>query len=130
MPQVFATPKSPQTDEKSLRNRVQGAFQKRGTFFWSISDSLIKGLPDIQGVWNGKAFFIEFKAVIGVLAPLQLYWLRQLAANQAGAFEVRAEVDGMAPWFAKYRRMGYDGVWLSDYKTITAPDWLEKELNG
>jgi hypothetical protein len=117
--------------EKQLRTRIQTRLKKRGIFFWSVSDALIKGLPDVQGIWKGVPFHLEFKAVDGRLAPLQEKWLKDIARNGGGAFEVRAEVsEGVVPWNAKYRRMASSGQWASDYKIITSDDWLEKELSG
>jgi hypothetical protein len=123
--------KSASEAEKALRNRVQAQFKKRGTLYWAVSDALIKGLPDIQGIIKGRPFHIEFKAADGRLAPLQEYWLKLIALHGGGAFEVRAETDkGVGPWYAKYRRMSGAGQWAETYTVITSPDWLDKEMLG
>jgi hypothetical protein len=113
-------------EEAALRKRIEPRLRNRGALVWPVSDARLVGLPDTNILFNGVPVYAEFKAAKGVLAPHQKIWLQSLAAHGGVALEVRADPTGVAPWLAKYRRMGPKGEWLSDYTMIDSDLWLER----
>lgn len=110
--------------EDALRQRIQKRLTARKVFWWSNPTTMIKGMPDSQGVFYGVPFFIEYKAVDGKLENRQRLWLQQMAQAGGLALEVRACLETPRPWHATYRIMSQQGV-LSEAYPIDSDEWLD-----
>lgn len=65
--------------EADLRKTIREFLVKQQVFFWHNLQGRIArryrpypGLPDLEGVWRGKHFYIEVKGERGVLEPAQV----------------------------------------------------------
>lgn len=110
--------------EDALRQRIQKRLTQRKVFWWSNPTTMIKGMPDSQGVHHGVPFFIEYKAVDGKLESRQRLWLQQMAQAGGLGLEVRADLEAPRPWHASYRIMYENGA-LGSRIPIDSDEWLD-----
>lgn len=95
--------RTPSPLERPLRNRIERIWKQQGLFFRSVNDVFAVGVPDVEGIYRGRAWHVEFKAVDGRLEPAQEAWLRAIALNGGVAVECRADLT-LPPPQAKFRQ--------------------------
>ena len=66
------------SEETELRELIREFLTKQQVFFWHNLQVGLKrrykpypGLPDLEGVWRGKHFYVEVKGPRGTLSPAQ-----------------------------------------------------------
>lgn len=69
--------------QSQVVKHLKNTFKDEPAFFWKASDRFIAGIPDIMGVYKGRAWGIELK--VGKNKPTQLQLLTHEKLTNAGA---------------------------------------------
>lgn len=127
---VFGTRNLPASKaEAALRSRLQPRLTKLKVWWWSNPTTLIKGMPDIQGVHLGIPFFVEWKAEDGATNTAQRLWLMNMAIHGGVGIECRANLEKPRPYHAEYRLMRVNGT-FSSWCDITSDTWIVDALHA
>jgi hypothetical protein len=91
---------------------------KKGTYRANKSRFQIKGLPDIQGMFHGRALFIEVKSKKGRLTPEQKDF-GERAQKEGALWFVARSVEEVEQYLNKQESASNSGSYR--------PDWAEGE---
>lgn len=86
--------------EADLRKTIREFLTKQGVFFWHNLQAGLKrrykpypGLPDLEGVWRGKHFYIELKSERGTRKPSQVKFAEDIKKASQGREAVILALD-------------------------------------
>jgi hypothetical protein len=81
--------------ESTIENKVCKYAEEKGFTQFKLSAIWNAGVPDRLFLYNGTAFFVEFKTKIGKLSKLQQYTINSILNNNISVYIINSVKEGI-----------------------------------